>query len=176
MRHEDIEALASQLAGDVCAGRGLSLVECTLRKSQGAWRLLVKIDKASGVSVDDCTAVSEALSEQLDATDPIEGTYTLEVSSVGLSEPLRTDSDFQRFVGRRVELQVTSGWREGRTDKSRQPRQQPRQADLITGTLEAFDVSSLTVKTEDGTFRIGRGFIRRARPAVDFTGRGAQEQ
>lgn len=172
MRREDVEKLAGDMAGEVCADRGLSFVDCTFRRSQGSWRLLVRVDKAAGVSVEDCAAVSHALSERLDETDPIEGTYTLEVSSVGLSEPLRTDSDFERFVGRRVELELTPGWREGRADL----RRQTRKPDEVTGSLAAFDVHTLTVETGDGSYRIGRGFVRRARPAVDFRGTGAKEQ
>ncbi|MDP2872747.1 MAG: ribosome maturation factor RimP [Bacillota bacterium] len=172
MRREDVERLAGDLAGEVCAGRGLSLVDCTFRKSQGSWRLLVRVDKASGVSVQDCAAVSQTLSDKLDETDPIEGSYTLEVSSVGLSEPLRTDNDFQRFVGRRVELQLTPGWREGRADR----HHEAHKPDEVAGLLAAFDVHTLSVETGDGSYRIGRGFVRRARPGVDFKGAGAREQ
>lgn len=177
MRREDVEKLAGELAGEICASRGLSLVDCTFRKSRGSWRLLIRVDKAAGVSVEDCAAVSEALSERLDEVDPVEGAYTLEVSSMGLSEPLRTDRDFERFVGRRVELQLTPGWREGRATRQREARQrEARQEDLLSGVLEAFDVHTLTMQTDQGTFRIGRGFVRRARPAVDFAGTGAREQ
>ena len=61
-----------------------------------------------GISVDDCAAVSHAVSQILDAEDPIKGHYTLEVSSPGLDRVLRKRAHFERFVGERafVELKL----------------------------------------------------------------------
>ena len=50
-------------------------------KEAGTWFLRVYIDKEGGVSIDDCEAVSRPLSDLLDEADPIEGSYTFEVSS-----------------------------------------------------------------------------------------------
>jgi ribosome maturation factor RimP len=59
-----------------------------------------------GISVDDCAAVSHAVSEVLDAEDPIKGHYTLEVSSPGLDRVLRKHAHFERFVGERVYVEL----------------------------------------------------------------------
>lgn len=63
---------------------------------------------APGVTVDDCARVSHAVSEVLEAADPIKGHYTLEVSSPGFDRVLRKRQHFERFVGERasVELKV----------------------------------------------------------------------
>jgi ribosome maturation factor RimP len=54
------------------------------------------------VTVDDCASVSHAVSQILEAHDPIKGHYTLEVSSPGFDRILRTRAHFERFVGERV--------------------------------------------------------------------------
>jgi ribosome maturation factor RimP len=59
-----------------------------------------------GISVDDCAAVSHAVSQILDAEDPIKGRYTLEVSSPGLDRVLRKRTHFERFVGERVFVEL----------------------------------------------------------------------
>ena len=55
-----------------------------------------------GITVDDCARVSHAVSQVLEAEDPIKGHYTLEVSSPGFDRILRTRAHFERFVGERI--------------------------------------------------------------------------
>src|SRR5215207_7098093 len=66
----------------------------------------VRIDRRDGekVTVDDCARASRAIEARLDAGALFQGKYVLEVSSPGVERPLRTASDWQRFVGRRARL------------------------------------------------------------------------
>jgi ribosome maturation factor RimP len=57
---------------------------------------------APGITVDDCAQVSHAVSQILEAEDPIKGHYTLEVSSPGFDRILRKRGHFERFVGERI--------------------------------------------------------------------------
>jgi ribosome maturation factor RimP len=59
-------------------------------------------DSGPGITVDDCANVSHAVSQVLEAEDPIKGHYTLEVSSPGFDRVLRTRAHFERFVGERI--------------------------------------------------------------------------
>jgi ribosome maturation factor RimP len=68
--------------------------------------LRVYIDKAEGVTVDDCSAVSYQVSGLLDVEDPVPGHYTLEVSSPGLDRPLFQARDFERFAGQEVKIRM----------------------------------------------------------------------
>jgi len=68
--------------------------------------LRVFIDRAGGVGLEDCAAVSRELSALLDLEDPIPGPYTLEVSSPGFDRVLRTRAHFGRFVGARVFVEL----------------------------------------------------------------------
>jgi len=102
----DVVAQVTPVAEELAAELGLEVVDVEYRREGGGWVLRVFIDKPGGVTLDDCQAVSEALSERLDELDPIPNSYSLEVSSPGVERPLKRPADFQRFAGRRVQLRT----------------------------------------------------------------------
>jgi ribosome maturation factor RimP len=69
-------------------------------------RLVIYIDRAEGVSVDDCADLSRQVSALLDVEDPIPGEYRLEVSSPGMDRPLFTLAQFERYAGHTVALKL----------------------------------------------------------------------
>jgi len=69
-------------------------------------RLVIYIERESGVSVDDCADISRQVSAVLDVEDPIPGEYRLEVSSPGMARPLYTLDHFTRYVGHQVALKL----------------------------------------------------------------------
>ena len=81
--------------------------EWTARGRTPILRLI--IDKPEGVDLDDCARVSNAVSAVLDAYDPIEDRYELEVSSPGAERPLRNRQDWERALGRRVNVRFRHG-------------------------------------------------------------------
>ncbi|HZM33167.1 MAG TPA: ribosome maturation factor RimP [Burkholderiales bacterium] len=91
-----------ELIAPVVAGMGYELVD--LRASNGGRLLRLFIDKAGGVGVEDCAAVSRQLTRVLE----VEGVdyERLEVSSPGLDRPLRKASDFARFVGHKADVRM----------------------------------------------------------------------
>jgi ribosome maturation factor RimP len=69
--------------------------------------LQVMVERADGgMAIEDCTRLSRALSEVLEAADPIEGDYVLEVSSPGIDRPLTTLDDFSRFAGHEARIEL----------------------------------------------------------------------
>ena len=70
--------------------------------------LQIMIDRLdnNNITVDDCAKVSRKVSEILDETDPIEGQYSLEVSSPGLDRPLTKIEHFQRFAGYEAKIET----------------------------------------------------------------------
>ncbi|KOR31445.1 hypothetical protein TI04_00810 [Achromatium sp. WMS2] len=75
--------------------------------------LRVYIDHMDGISLDDCSLVSQQLSGVLDVADPIAGQYDLEVSSPGANRPLFELAHFERFKGNKVRVALL-GAMEGR--------------------------------------------------------------
>ena len=85
------------------AGTEYELVDVEYVKERD-WYLRIFVDKAGGIDLDDCQAISEKLSAQLDASDIISGAYILEVSSPGIDRILKKDKDFVREAGKVVDV------------------------------------------------------------------------
>src|SRR5271156_4479008 len=84
---------------------GFELLDLELAQAGRGGGLRIFIDDLkpdASVTVEDCAAVSHAVSEVLEIEDPIKGNYTLEVSSPGFDRILRKRAHFERFVGERI--------------------------------------------------------------------------
>ena len=80
------------------------------RSGPGGRTLRIAIDKQDGyISIDDCERVSQVAGPLLDQTGLIADSYTLEVSSPGAERPLRHRAEYERFVGRKVNVRYRSG-------------------------------------------------------------------
>ncbi len=105
MKPVDVDKL-SQLIEPVVAGQGYELVDVEWKNESG-WILRVFIDKpVGGVTLEDCATVSRELSAVLDVEDAIAPAYSLEVSSPGLNRPLKKESDFARFIGKKAKIRT----------------------------------------------------------------------
>jgi ribosome maturation factor RimP len=99
-----ITELTAQLARPVVEANGCSLWDVEYVKEAGSWYLRIYIDKEEGVSIDDCEAVSRAVSDLLDEADPIQDPYTFEVSSAGADRALKKPEHFAAFLGAEVDV------------------------------------------------------------------------
>jgi ribosome maturation factor RimP len=97
---EGVKDAIRRIAERVTTGRGYELVDLEVKRALGGHRLRLFVDKEGGIGLDDLQSVSEEMSAILDAEDPVDSSYTLEVSSPGLDRPLRGESDYRRFLGR----------------------------------------------------------------------------
>ncbi len=91
----------------VIEGLGFELVR--LRLMAGKTRTLqIMADRPDGgIEVDDCAAISAAVSAALDVEDPLEDAYTLEVSSPGIDRPLTRLKDFEAWEGYEARVETT---------------------------------------------------------------------
>ncbi len=90
------------MAEPLLKSRDMELVDVDFRKEGVGKVLRLFIDKAGGITVDDCAVISRELSTLLDVNDVIEERYVLEVSSPGLRRALKKLEDFKRFEGKLV--------------------------------------------------------------------------
>ena len=88
---------------------GYELVELDAPSPGGHRVLRLYIDSQDGIGLDDCERVSHQVSGLLDVEDPIEGHYSLEVSSPGLDRPLRTPEHFRRQAGHLARVVLVPG-------------------------------------------------------------------
>ena len=96
-----------QIAERVAASQGLELVDVEFRGGGRARLLRLFIDKAGGVTHEDCASVSREVGTVLDVEDAVPGgSYTLEVSSPGLDRKLVRASDYERFAGNHVRVRT----------------------------------------------------------------------
>ena len=95
-----VRAVAQRVVGS----RGFELVDVEVKRGRGEQVVRLFVDKEGGIGLAELQSVSEEVSAILDAEDPIESTYTLEVSSPGLDRALKNEADYRRFVGRLVKL------------------------------------------------------------------------
>lgn len=97
------------------AGKDLDIVDVEVVASKGQPCVRVRIDHlasdAGPITLDEVSAATGWISDIIEDVDPIEGPYTLEVSSPGLARPLRRLKDFERFAGEtvRISREATEG-------------------------------------------------------------------
>jgi ribosome maturation factor RimP len=92
---------------------GYELVGVEFHARRDSALLRVYIDGETGITLDDCQRVSHQLSGVLDVEDPIEGRYTLEVSSPGLDRPLFEPSTSSASPARRCGFSCGNCWMGG---------------------------------------------------------------
>ncbi len=139
MAYSKIEQQVFDMVEPIAAASGVSIWDVEFKKEGKNNVLRVYIDKEGGVGINDCEAVSVALSEKLDAEDPISSAYSLEVSSAGLDRQLKRESDFLAYIGHLVDVKLYApidGLKE------------------FTAELKSFDNGILTLKVDENNLEV----------------------
>lgn len=134
-RKENYESRAEAMLLPVTEEFGFELVDVEYVKEGGTWYLRAYIDKEGGITVNDCEAVSRKFSDLLDEEDFIDDSYVLEVSSPGLSRPLKKEKDYIRSMGKEVEVRTYRA-----IDRKKE----------FTGILSAYTNETVTITLEEG--------------------------
>ena len=165
-RKEEIVEKVRAIAAPLAAGEGLELVDVELAGAGGRTTLRLLIDRNGGVSLDDCSSVSRAVSAALDVEDPIQGAYDLEVSSPGLDRPLRTADHFQKYAGEKVRVKAFG------------PIPELENRKTFVGTLAGYEDGRALVDVDGKLFRIPLEQIAKAHvePRLDDLAASEQEE
>jgi ribosome maturation factor RimP len=103
---QGVAARVAAIAEPVIEGLGLRLVRVKISGLSGC-TVQVMAERPDGtMTIDDCEALSRALSPVLDVADPIDRAYRLEISSPGLDRPLVRRSDFERNIGSTIKVEM----------------------------------------------------------------------
>lgn len=133
---------------------GLDLVDLELSGRGKGSHLRIFIDKAGGITVEDCEQASRYLGHALDVADPIPNAYVLEVSSPGLDRPLRRPDDYLRSIGKLIRLKFSrpldGAW-------------------VLIGRLQGFKDDRVEIKPDDGdSIEVALADIAQARLEVEW--------
>lgn len=102
MAKKNTAAIAEELAAPILEEMGLQLWDVVYEKEGSGWYLRYYVDKEGGININSCEAFSRAISDVLDEADPIDGSYTLEVSSPGIERALTRDWHFETLMGQQL--------------------------------------------------------------------------
>ena len=138
-------------AQKVAEGMGYELVDVCIDREPTGKYLRFYIDKAEGVSLDDCEAFHKAVRASADAVD-----YDfMEVSSPGIDRPLKKNRDFERNLGTEIEVKLfrpIDGMK------------------VITGVLAGLEEGNIVLDTGEGRTLVPRKAAALVKPVVDMEG------
>ena len=143
-----IEAEVEKIVEELLENTALELVAVDYVKERD-WYLRVFIDKEGGVDLADCQDLSRKLEELLDAQDIIKTSYILEVSSPGLDRELKKPRDFQREMGKDIDVSLFAPL-DGKK--------------VVTGPLSAYDGETINV----GDMAIPMDKVAKVNLHIDF--------
>ena len=130
----------------------MELVDIEYRRESKGWVLRLILDKEGGVTLDDCTRVSQEVGRNLDVEDFIQTPYTLEVSSPGLTRPLKTEKDFMKYCNRLIKVKTVD------------PVENRRQ---FKGELLGVSQGQIEIKVEGEVFQISLSNVAKANLEIE---------
>ena len=125
------------LAQPIAEDLGLEIWDIRFLKEGSQWYLRVFIDSANGITIEDCENMSRALDAPLDALDPIDVSYCLEVCSPGIERELVRPEHFQKFLGEDVMVLLVRAGDDGNRE--------------FRGKLAATEENAFTLSFQDGS-------------------------
>ena len=151
MKFKSVEEVTAMLA-PIAAEMGIEIVEVECNEKAGS--LTVYIETETGVDLDTCEKFHNAIFEPIDELDPSYGeAYTLNVSSPGLDRPFKTERDFERNLGKEVEIKLYAPLKGKK---------------FLEGFLEGFDENTVTIKFPAESVKIQRNKIAKINKAIKF--------
>lgn len=151
MKFKPVEEITKMLE-NIASGMDIEIVEVESNEKSGA--LTVYIETEAGVDLDTCEKFHNAIFDPIDELDPSYGQpYTLNVSSPGLDRPFKTVRDFERNLGKEVELKLYAPLKGKK---------------FLQGVLDEFDENTVTVTVGKERLKIPRNKIAKINKAIKF--------
>ena len=142
------------LATPIAQNLGLEVLEVLYEKKFDGMHLTIIIDKDGGVSIDDCERMHRAIDAPLDELDPIDCSYTLNVSSPGIDRPLKLERDYRRNMGLKILVKLYKPLN-GKKN--------------IEGVLVAYDEETFTIELANNqTLTFNKKDAAKVEPVIEF--------
>src|SRR5690242_9001457 len=103
-----LAARVAAIVEPVLEGLGYRLVRVRISGSDGCTVQIMAERPDGSMTIEDCETASRALSPVLDVADPVDRAYRLELSSPGIDRPLVRRSDFERYAGNIVKIEMAT--------------------------------------------------------------------
>jgi len=142
-----------QAIDPILQSQGLELVDVEYRRETQGWVLRIYLDREGGITLDDCAEVSGEVGAILEVKDLIPNPYILEISSPGLTRPLKRPEDFNRYRNRRVKIKLYEPI-EGRKN--------------FKGTLLGVENERVRLEMENRVYEIPLQVIAKAHLEIEF--------
>lgn len=114
--------------------RAYEAVDVEYVKEAGNWFLRIYADREGGIAINDCEVISRTIEKELDREDFIPEAYILEVSSPGLTRPLKKERDYERNLDKPVEVHLYKPVLSGK-----------EKIKIFIGDLKAYDKDSISL-------------------------------
>ncbi len=141
-----------RMVDPILSNEGMELVDIEYRRESNGWVLRLLLDKEGGITLDDCTRVSQEVGRSLDVEDVIQTPYALEVSSPGLTRPLKTEKDFMKYRNRLIKVKTVD------------PIQNRRQ---FKGRLLEVTGGGIEIEVDGGIYQIPLSNVAKANLEID---------
>jgi ribosome maturation factor RimP len=142
-----------QILAPILSDESIELVDLEFNPSGKRWMLRIYIDKDGGITIADCAKVNRELGRALDVEDLIDHPYTLEVSSPGLTRPLRKIEDFAKHKGKPCRI-VTREPMEGRKEFRGEILDAKDDKVEIKGKIDVFTIPICAIKKANLEFEL----------------------
>ena len=153
MAGEKVETKVQNLLEPIITKLGYELYDVLYEKEGKDYYLRVVIDKESGIDLNDCETVNNAINDILDEADYIKDQYFLEVSSPGVERLLRKKEHFEKQIGNKISVKLFKA-----IDKQKE----------IVGILKSYNQEELVIEQEDKELKVEVKNIAVARTVFDW--------
>lgn len=151
----NVSEQVTELAKPIIENLGYELVEVKYAKSHAGMALTLFLYSPNGITLEDCEKVSHAIDEPLDELNPTnDEPYTLNVSSLGIDRPIKSQDDARRNLGNKIEVKLYAS-KDGKK--------------VWKGVLSEYTQDTFTIKIDDNLDKIFRfDEIAIASPIIEF--------
>jgi ribosome maturation factor RimP len=153
LKSEKLLQEVREVVEPILQSQGYELVDLEYQRESRGWVLRIYLDREGGITLDDCTGVSHEVGAVLEVKDVIPNAYVLEVSSPGLTRPLKKPEDYNRFRNQLVKIKLF------------QPLDGRRN---FKGTLLGLEGETVRVEAEGQVFEMPLQSIAKANLEIDF--------
>lgn len=153
LKYDQLIQEVQEVIDPILQAQGLELVDLEYQREAQGWVLRLYVDREGGITVADCAEVSGEIGALLEVRDLITNPYILEVSSPGLTRPLKKPADYNKYQKRLVKIKTFEPL-EGRKK--------------FQGILLGMEDEKVCVETEGRIFKIPLHGIAKANLEIEF--------